>query len=217
MFNLIKNKGTIIIEIQYLLNTLKDLTFDNIYHEHYNYWSLTSLVNFFKNFGGKVFRAEKIDTHGGSLRIYVRKNSKTKIEKSVKNLLNEEVKFGIQNYKTYQEFGKRVYKIRDNVRRNISKLKTNNDSIVGYGSPAKATTSLNFFGISSEFDSIIEDNKLKHGKFLPGMKIPIISKDKLKKKPKHLIVLAWNFFDEIKKNNNNLAEKFINIKDLEKD
>jgi len=52
---------------------LRDLTFDNIYHEHYNYWSLTSLVTFFNYFGGKIFRAEKIDTHGGSLRIYIKK------------------------------------------------------------------------------------------------------------------------------------------------
>ena len=49
MIKLLNKKGTIIIEVQYLMNTLKDLTFDNIYHEHYNYWSLTSLMNFFKN------------------------------------------------------------------------------------------------------------------------------------------------------------------------
>ena len=78
MLKILSNKGTIIIEIQYLLNTLKDLTFDNIYHEHYNYWSLTSLVNFFNQFESKVIRAEKINTHGGSLRIYVKKDKKFK-------------------------------------------------------------------------------------------------------------------------------------------
>ena len=56
LFNLLSKKGTIIIEVQYLMNTLKDLTFDNIYHEHYNYWSLTSLVNFFNQFGAKIFK-----------------------------------------------------------------------------------------------------------------------------------------------------------------
>ena len=54
MFTLLSKKGTIIIEVQYLMNTLKDLTFDNIYHEHYNYWSLTSLVNFFNQFNAKI-------------------------------------------------------------------------------------------------------------------------------------------------------------------
>ena len=124
MFKLIKKNGTIIIEIQYLLNTLKDLTFDNIYHEHYNYWSLTSLVNFFDNFNAKVYRAERLETHGGSLRIYIKKSSKIKIENSVKNLLKEENKFGIKNYKTYQEFSKKVYKIRENVRRNYTSTRS---------------------------------------------------------------------------------------------
>ena len=215
MFKLLKSNGTIVIEIQYLLNTLKDLTFDNIYHEHYNYWSLTSLKNFFDNFKAKIFRAERIDTHGGSLRVYIKKNSNVKIENSVKKFLNEENKFGIKKYDTYQKFAKKVYKIRENVRKNILKLKKDNHKLIAYGSPAKATTALNFFGISTELDSIIEDNKFKQGKFLPGMKIPIISKKNLKEKPSHLIVLAWNFFEEIKNNNHDLAEKFINIKDLE--
>ena len=86
---------------------------------------------------------------------------------------------------------------------------------MGYGSPAKATTALNFFGISKEIEYIVEDNKLKHGKFLPGMKIPIKSKNGIKGKPDYALVLAWNFFDEIKKNNSELAHKFISIKDLE--
>jgi len=103
MLKLIKKDGTIIIEVQYLLNTLKDSTFDNIYHEHYNYWSLTSLITFFKRFSAVIYKAEKIDTHGGSLRIYIKKNSQTKIEKSVKLLLNEEEKFGIKNYQTYNQ------------------------------------------------------------------------------------------------------------------
>jgi len=217
MLKLIKNNGIIIIEIQYLMNTLKDLTFDNIYHEHYNYWSLTSLTTFFNNFEGKIFRAERINTHGGSLRIYIKKGKKIKIEQSVKKLLKEEEEFGIKNYDTYLEFAKKVYKIRDNVIKNISELKKNNKKIVGYGSPAKATTALNFFGISDEIDCIVEDNKLKQGKFLPGMKIPIMAKTKLSEKPDCALVLAWNFFDDIKKENNNFANKFVSIRDLEKD
>ena len=216
MFKLLNKNGVIIIEIQYLLNTLKDLTFDNIYHEHYNYWSLTSLVNFFNQFEAKIFRAEKIDTHGGSLRIYVSKNKKIKVESGVKKFLNDEIKFGIKKYKTYQEFGKKVYKIRDNVIKNIKKIKQNEGKIIGYGSPAKATTALNFFGISNEIDYIIEDNKLKHGKYVPGVKIPIKSKNTIKDKTNQILVLAWNFFNEIKKNNLNLSKSFISIKDLEK-
>ena len=216
MFKLLGKKGTIIIEVQYLLNTLKDLTFDNIYHEHYNYWSLTSLTNFFNQFDAKIFRSETINTHGGSIRIYVKKDKKVKIENSVKKMLKEEEIYGIKKFKTYQRFGEKVYKIRENVIKNIKKFKIDKSPVVGFGAPAKATTALNFFGISKEIDFIIEDNKLKHNKFVPGVKIPIKSKLKIKDKKNTIIVLAWNFFQDIKKNNSNLSNNFINIKDLEK-
>ena len=94
-------------------------------------------------------------------------------------------------------------------------MKNNGKKIIGYGSPAKATTALNFFGVSNEIEYIVEDNKLKHGKFLPGMRIPIVSKTKVKGNFDYALVLAWNFFDEIKKKNSDLANKFISIKDLE--
>lgn len=217
MAYLLSKKGTIIIEVQYLMNTLKDLTFDNIYHEHYNYWSLTSLINFFKQFKLKIFRAEKINTHGGSLRIYIKKNNNVKIENNIKNILKEEEDFGIKNFETYKNFGEKVYKIRENVLKNINNLKKNKKNIIGYGAPAKATTALNFFGITNQIDYIVEDNNLKHNKFIPGVKIPILSKKNILKNNPIVIVLAWNFYENIKKSNKNLNLEFINIKDLEKD
>ena len=215
MLKLLKSNGTIIIEVQYLLNTLQDLTFDNIYHEHYNYWSLTSLVNFFKQFKTKIIRAERINSHGGSLRVYVKKDRSSKVEQSVEGLLKKEEEFGMKKYETYIKFREKIYTIRKNVKKNIKNLKTNGKKIIGYGSPAKATTALNFFGISKEIEYIVEDNKLKHGKFLPGVKIPITSKSNIKQKPDHVLVLAWNFMDEIKRKNSDLAHRFISIKDLE--
>ena len=217
MIELLSNNGTIIIEVQYLLNTLEDLSFDNIYHEHYNYWSLTSLVNFFNQLEVKIFKAEKINTHGGSIRIYIKKGKNIKVDKSVNQLIKKEESFGIKDFKTYQKFGDKVFKIRENVIRNINKIKKAGTQIIGYGAPAKATTALNFYNIKKEIDFIVEDNKLKHGKFIPGVNIPIVSKEKIKKKDSTILVLAWNFFDEIKKNNSNISNNFINIKDLEKD
>ena len=76
----------------------------------------------------------------------------------------------LKKFKTYQTFGEKIYKIRENVRKNIKKLRDNNKLIIGYGAPAKATTALNFFGIKNEIDFIVEDNKLKHNKFIPGVK-----------------------------------------------
>ena len=215
MLSLLSKKGTIIIEVQYLMDTLKDLTFDNIYHEHYNYWSLTSLTNFFNTFDATIFKSERINTHGGSIRIYIKKDKKVKIDVSVKKMLKEEVNFGIKKYETYKKFGEKVYQIRENVLSNIKKLKNQNKKIIGFGAPAKATTALNFFGIKDEIDFIVEDNKLKHKKFIPGVKIPIKNKSEIKNKDNILLVLAWNFYDSIKKNNSDLSDKFINIKQLE--
>ena len=215
IFTLLNKKGTAIIEVQYLMNTLQDLTFDNIYHEHYNYWSLTSLVYFFNQFDAKIFRSEKINTHGGSIRVYIKKDKKVKVESSVKVMLKEEEAFGIKDFKTYQTFGEKIYEIKKNVLFNIKKIKDKNKTIIGYGAPAKATTALNFFGISKEIDFIVEDNKLKHNKLIPGVKIPIKNKSFIKNKNNLLLVLAWNFYKDIKKNNLDLSDNFVNIKELE--
>ena len=214
MFKLLSRNGTIIIEVQYLLNTLKDLTFDNIYHEHYNYWSLSSLTNFFNQFNSTIYKVERVNTHGGSIRVYIKKG-KIKTENSVNLLLKEEENFGIKKYKTYQNFGDKINKLKENVTKNINELKKNHKKIVGFGAPAKATTALNFFSISDQIDYVIEDNKLKQNKFIPGVLIPIKDKKTLKEKNTLILVLAWNFFNEIKKNNSNLSSKFVNIKELE--
>ena len=224
-YDLLKDNGTFIIEVQYLLDTINDLTFDNIYHEHFNYWSVTSLVNFFnvislpiqKKF--YVSHVEHIDTHGGSIRVYVKKGEKN-IDSTVEKFLNDEEKSGIKNYETYKNFAKRVKDARTTVINNMKLLKSKYKTIAGYGSPAKATTALNYFGIDNSYiDYIIEDNKMKVGKFLPGVNIPIKDKTEVyKSSPDVIIVMAWNFIDEIKKNNQKLIDDgvtFISIKDLQ--
>ena len=216
MKQLIKPNGKIIIEVQYLLNTIRDLTFDNIYHEHTNYWSLLTLNSFFEKLELKIFKVEKINTHGGSIRVYVSKDKEILVDESVKITLQEEEEFGLRDISTYIEFGKKIESLKKEVVKNIGILKKNYSSIVGYGAPAKATTALNFFNISKEIDYIVEDNKLKHGKYIPGVNIKIVSKKEINNKDQVILVLAWNFFDEIKRNNNDLLNDFINIKNLEK-
>jgi hypothetical protein len=211
-----KSDGTFVIEIQYLINTLKDCTFDNIYHEHVNYWCLHSLKKYFNKFNFEICDAEKINTHGGSLRIYVKnKNKNNKINSSVNKILEEEKTFGILNYNIFIEFQRKVENIKNNVLKNIKDLKRKNKNIVGFGAPAKATTAINYFNIGDFFDYIIEDNKLKHNKYVPGTNIKILSKENIKYKINCLIVLAWNFFEEIKKNNKDICNNIISIKKLE--
>jgi nucleoside-diphosphate-sugar epimerase/SAM-dependent methyltransferase/quercetin dioxygenase-like cupin family protein len=219
-FNALKEDGTFVVEVQYLLDTIKDLTFDNIYHEHTNYWSVTSINNFFNRLGYNVYKVEHINTHGGSIRVYVNRGGD--IQSSVNEFLQNEINFGLTDYKTYLDFAKRVEAAKANVNKNIKALKDQGLTLVGYGSPAKATTSLNYYGITSnEIDYIVEDNQLKHNKILPGVRIPIYSKDKLSEKlPDVVIVMAWNFVEEIKNNNQDLIDKgvkFISIKDLQND
>lgn len=214
---LLHKDGIFVIEVQYLLDTIKDLTFDNIYHEHVNYWSATCLNFFLKKYGLKIFDIEKIKTHGGSIRVYVlnENNNKYKIKKSVKEILIEEKKFGIDQISVFKDFANKINNIKKNFKLNFDKI--SKKKIIFYGSPAKATTKLNFYNIEKNKFFTIEDNKLKLNKFIPGVNVKIKNSNFLKDfNPDIIIVLAWNFFEEIKKNNKNKTKaKFISIKDLE--
>jgi 2-polyprenyl-3-methyl-5-hydroxy-6-metoxy-1,4-benzoquinol methylase len=168
MKKLIKPNGKIVIEVQHILKTIKDLTFDNIYHEHTNYWSLTTLNKFLKDLDLIVFNVEEIDTHGGSIRVYISQDKDIKIMKSVDTILQKEEKFGIKKLKTYINFGKKIEKLKNSVLSNLKDLSGKYPTIIGYGAPAKASTALNYFNIKNEINFIVEDNKLKHGKYIPG-------------------------------------------------
>ena len=217
-FQIMKSDGCFIVEVQYLYDTLKEVTFDNIYHEHYNYWSVISLKNFFEKLGLQVVNVQHVDTHGGSIRVYVGANTHS-ANPSVSEFIQKEKEFGLDKLETYKEFTRKVEKCKEESVSRIKILKEEGKSIVGYGSPAKATTVLNYFGIDGEsIDYIIEDNELKHGKLLPGVRIPIKGKNGSldENPPDNILVLAWNFFDYIKSNNEELVNKgceFITLKD----
>jgi nucleoside-diphosphate-sugar epimerase/quercetin dioxygenase-like cupin family protein len=218
-FDLLTEKGSFVVEVQYMKDTMSDLTFDNIYHEHVNYWSVTAINNFFDILGFSVYRVEHVNTHGGSIRVYIRRPG-LPVEQSVTDFLTSEMKYGITISDSYFNFGKRIEEAKATVTKNIKLLKNKYDFIAGYGSPAKATTALNYFGIDSSYISYtVDDNPLKEGKFIPSVNIPIKNREYLlRNKPKLVIVLAWNFFDLIKKNNQELINdgvEFISIKDLQ--
>jgi nucleoside-diphosphate-sugar epimerase/SAM-dependent methyltransferase len=214
MLSLLKKNGTLIIEVQYFLDTLKDLTFDNIYHEHMNYWTLTSLSNFFYKLQCTIYKVEKITTHGGSIRVYVSKNKDLKIQESVKKILKEEIIFGINNISTYKDFGKKIEEIKKTTIVNLQKIKKKYKKIIGYGAPAKASTLLNYFNIVKDLDFTIEDNDLKIGKYIPGVNLEIKNKNVIFNHNSCILVLAWNFFNEIKLNNKKISKHFYNIKEL---
>jgi len=215
-FKIMKPSGHLVIEVQYLLDTIKDVTFDNIYHEHYNYWSVLSLKNFFDNLGLQITHVENVDTHGGSIRVYVG-NQGHPVKESVVQFLTDEKEFGLDKIETYKNFSKEVEKCKEESVRIVKEFKDEGKSIVGYGSPAKATTVLNYYGIDSDsIDYIIEDNEMKHGKLIPGVRIPIQGKNgKLDENPPDIVlVLAWNFYDYIKQNNQELVNRGCDFRTL---
>ena len=214
--NLLKKNGEFIFEIQYLLRTLKDLTFDNIYHEHVNYWCLLAILNFFEDSKMKVYKVKEVDTHGGSLRVYTTKNKNKRMHKSVSQYVEIEKKSKLDKYSTYLKFAKEVEGTKRRSLEMINKIKMEEKQIIGYGAPAKATTILNYFGLSHEDLSFtVDDNLLKQNKFIPETGIQIKNIDDIKPNTyDYVLVLAWNFFEAIKKNNEKIfsQSKFIKLK-----
>lgn len=213
---LLNDKGIFVIEVQYILNTINDLTFDNIYHEHLNYWSVSSLINLMKKTKLKIIKVEKIDTHGGSIRVYCSPDKKQRAHKSVKIFLNNEIKEGIYKFETYKKFAKDVNDVKIKSIINIENILKKNHKIIGYGSPAKATTILNYFGIDEEqIKYVIDDNQLKHEKFIPGTQIQIKSLKKVNPDEyNNVLVLAWNYYNQIVQSNKKIFKnaKFIKLK-----
>ena len=214
--DLLKKNGEFIFEIQYLLRTLKDLTFDNIYHEHVNYWCLLAILNFFEDSKMKVYKVKEVDTHGGSLRVYTTKNKNKRMHKSVSQYVEIEKKNKLDKYSTYLKFAKEVEGTKRRSLEMINKIKMEEKQIIGYGAPAKATTILNYFGLSHEDLSFtVDDNLLKQNKFIPETGIQIKNIDDIKPNTyDYVLVLAWNFFEAIKKNNEKIfsQSKFIKLK-----
>lgn len=197
---LLKDDGVFVIEIQYLLDAIEKMTFDNIYHEHLSYFTLTSLTNFFSRNGMEIFDLERNDSHGGTLRAYMQKQGgRRKASHTVNELLEYERKAGIEDEKTYQEFAGKVYGVKDKLLSYVKAIKAKGQRIAAYGAPAKGNTLLNFCGIGKEYiDYVIDDNPLKVGLYTPGTHIPVANSAMLDEEtPDYVIILAWNFAGEI--------------------
>ena len=213
---LLKSNGEFIFEVQYILRTIEDLTFDNIYHEHVNYWCVLSILKFFENTNLKVYKVKEVDTHGGSLRVYTSKNKKKRLHKSVGEFIDKEKRKELDKIETYFKFAKDVENIKINSLNNINKILSDDKKIIGYGAPAKATTVLNYFGINDRhFKYVLDDSPIKHNKFIPETNIQVKSKHNIDvDKYEYILVLAWNFFDSIVKSNKSIfrKSKFIKLK-----
>jgi len=207
---LIKDKGVIVFEVHWVGN-LMGLTgvggFDQIYHEHLSYFSLSVLKKLISRFGLNIFDVKLIPIHGYSLQVYL--SRRRKVSKSVNEFLEVENTLGLNEMETYIDFAEKVKNNKNVLSNLLWKLKDDNKKIVGYGAPAKGNVLLNYFQIDDEIlDFIVDDSPLKQGLYTPGTHIPIYSADRLKiDRPDYLLLLAWNYAESILKKENRLRNE----------
>lgn len=198
---LLKPEGFITMEFPYLMRLIEEVQFDTIYHEHFSYFSFTTVEKVFAFHGLVIFDVEELPTHGGSLRIYAKhEEDNTKcISNKVYELKKKEFEIGATNMSYYLTFSNKVEQVKLELLKLLIKAKEEGKTVAGYGAPAKGNTLLNYCGIKRDFiDYTVDKNPYKQGCYLPGSHIPIESPDKIKEtKPDYLFILPWNIKGEI--------------------
>lgn len=199
---ILSETGTFIFEVHSLKELLAKQQFDMIYHEHVYYYSALSCVKIFSLYDLCVYDVENIGSHGGSLRVFVTHPQNMKNINSTGNLskiLKEESFFGLDNYKTFLNYGSAVASWREKFSSKLAEFKASGKRIFGYGASGRANTLLQYCGIDHKtIDVMLDDNPAKHGHFTPGSNIPIKDPSYLKTVSADVIVIfAWTFSDEI--------------------
>jgi hypothetical protein len=199
---LIAEEGLITFEFPHLLNLIKNNQFDTIYHEHYSYLSVSALIPIFNSFSLKIVNIEKLETHGGSLRVYVsKKSSKFIVSQIVNEIITEENMFDPRLKEVSESFRSRVLNLKQQTLMELEDIKNKDLKIAAYSASAKGVTFLNFCGISTNLiEFVVDINPVKQEKYLPRSLIPVVSREYLDKNiPDVLLILSWNLSDEIKK------------------
>ena len=198
--SLLKPGGIFVFEVSYLGAVFEDTLFDTIYHEHVAYHSVIPLVTFFDSKHMDFFAAERITSHGGSLRGMVQlKGGPRKADGSVQALINYEQKIALNLSGTWIGYAAKINTLKTELVGLIDSLKKDGKTIAGFGAPAKATTLMHHFGLGPDtIDFISDDAPLKQGLYSPGLHIPVLSSKAIyEKKPDYVILLAWNFAIQI--------------------
>jgi hypothetical protein len=210
--SLLDDEGIFVIEVPYLANLVQGLEFDTIYHEHVSYFAVSPLNVLYRMFGLEIFDVKKRNIHGGSIRVFARKGNGA--YSSHDKWVRMEKELGLDSLSTFQEFAKKVIQTKVDLVSMLKKLKLEGKRIAGYGAAAKGNTLLSYCNIGTNLlDYIADKNPLKQGLYTPGTHIPVVSPGKIRDtKPDYLLILAWNFADEIiyqQKKFQELGGKFI--------
>ena len=203
---LLKPNGVVVVEAPYVKDLLDHVEFDTIYHEHLCYFSLTALTRLFQQHGLTIVDVERLEIHGGSLRIFaVHTNSvegqqNSTVQPSVVRLLSEESTW-VRDARFYESFGERVESLRQELVGLLDSLKADGKRIAVYGASAKGSTLLNYFGIGSELlDFVVDRSTVKQGFYTPGTRLKICDPSRLvDEQPDYCLLLTWNFAEEVLK------------------
>lgn len=198
---LLKKQGVITVEFPHLLRLIQGNQFDTIYHEHFSYLSLSTVVKIFAAHDLTIFAVDELWSHGGSLRIFARHDDDlTKpVLPSVAGLLAKEKSAGMNSMEYYETFAARVRLTKRQILRFLIEANESGASVVGYGAPGKGNTLLNYCGVRNDLiEYVVDRNPHKHGKYLPGTHIPVREIEEISRtKPDFVFILPWNLRDEI--------------------
>lgn len=198
--DLLAPEGLLIVEVPYLRELVERLEYDTIYHEHRCYFSVTALVRFCNVVGLSIRRLDLLPIHGGSLRMYAGLAEGPPAHAlAAMEIVDAERAAGLTGLSYYERFAANVLENRGALRELLEGLAGQNKTVAGYGAAAKSTTLLNFCRIDTRLLAcIVDKSPLKVGRYSPGMHIPILPPSALlDRQPDYLLILAWNFADEI--------------------
>lgn len=201
---LLGDEGVFVFEVSYLADVVQNLLFDTIYHEHLAYHALGPLVRFFERLGLRLFDAERVGTHGGSVRCFVCPVGASHVNSDrLAGLLKQEQELGLFSPETYARLKERISALGAALRRRLAEIRAAGQHVAGYGAPAKLTTLMYELGLDAgSVDFIVDDSAWKQGRFTPGMHIPVLPASALRERhPEWCVVFAWNFADSIVKKN----------------
>ncbi len=204
--------GVFVVQALYMRDIVRNLAFDQIYHEHLLYYTATTLCRLLTRHGLEMFDVCVSPIHGGSLIAHVGHAGRRVIGPRVAALLAEEARSRINTLAAYREFAAAIAARREEERARLSREVASGKRIFGFGAPVKGNTLLNYFGIGTEtIECLVEKNPLRRGLVSPGMHIPVVLESDVTTPPDIYYVLAWNFRAEILANNRELIARGVDF------
>ena len=197
---LLKPEGTLTIEIPHLVKLIENNQFDTIYHEHFSYYTLLTAERILSDADLRVVGVEELQTHGGSLRLFVAHRADPRpVEASVTALRERERVAGYHELAGYDGFANRVAATKRDLLKFLIDARRSGARVAAYGAPGKGNTLLNYCGIRTDLlEFAVDRNPYKHGRFTPGTHIPIYAPDELaERRPDYILILPWNLRREI--------------------